>query len=92
MRAGIEFEIADDDSRGTEFVGAAKKGAQAGEEFAEFEGLGEVIVGAGIEAFDAVVNAVFRGEHQNGSALAAGANGFADGETVHAGDHDVEDD
>jgi hypothetical protein len=46
LRSGVEFEIADDDARGAEFVGAAEQGAQAGEEFAEFEGLGEVIVGA----------------------------------------------
>jgi len=30
LRTGVEFEVADDDSRGAEFVGAAEKGAQAG--------------------------------------------------------------
>jgi len=92
LLSGVEFEIADYDTWGTEFVGAAEEGAEAGEEFAEFEWLGEVIVGAGIETFDAVVDAVFRGEHKNWRALAACADGFADGETVQAGDHDVEDD
>ena len=92
MRTSVEFEIADNDARGAEFVGAAEQGAEAGEEFAEFKWLREVIVGAGIEAFDSVVNTVFRREHQDGRALAAGTYGFADGEPVDAGNHDVEDD
>jgi hypothetical protein len=58
----------------------------------EVEGLGEVVVGAGIEAFDAVVDGAARGQHEDGGAKARGAKFAADGVAVLHRQHDIEDD
>ena len=56
----------------------------------KFEGLGEVIVGAGGEAAEDVVGMAARGEHEGGDEH-AGLTQFADdGEAVFAGQHHVQ--
>src|SRR6185369_397639 len=52
-------------------VDAARERAQARLELAELEGLAEIVVGAGVEAGDALLDAVARGEHEHGGAVAA---------------------
>ena len=72
-------------------AGAARKGAQAGQQFLEVEGLHQVIVGAGIEAGHAVVHGIARGQHQDGRAESRGAQFAADRVPVLQGQHDVQD-
>ena len=60
----------DDDRPGDELVdrigrGAADEGADAGEELGQRERLGHVVVGAGVETADLVVDAVARRENQH---------------------------
>ncbi len=73
-------------------VHAAEESGEAGEEDVEVEGLGEVVVGAGGEAFDDVFGAAAGGEQEDGSVAAGFAKGADDGEAVAAGEHDVEED
>ena len=57
------------------------------------EGLDEVIVGAQVQAFDAVIDGVAGGEAEDGGVdLVALRRSWQEGETIDAGQHDVEDD
>jgi hypothetical protein len=69
---------------------AAQHGFDAGDQFARVEGFAEVIVGAHFEADHAVDRLVARGQHDHRSRLAACAQASAGGETVLAGNHQVE--
>ena len=73
-------------------VHAAQEGGETGEEDAEVEGLGEVVVGAGGEACDDVFGAAAGGEEKDGGVAAGVAEGAEDGEAVAAWEHDVEED
>ena len=86
-RGGVEV--------GRQRARAAQHRADAGEELARHEGLGEVVVGAHLEADDAVHILAARGEHQDrgvGVRPAARAQVAAQGESVLAGHHEVEHD
>ena len=72
--------------------GAAKEGLDADEEDVEVEGLGEIVVGAGFEAFEDVLGAGAGGEHEDRGETLGLAQGAGDGEAVGAGEHAVEDD
>ncbi len=71
---------------------AAQQRAQAGEQLLERERLGQVVVGARLQARDAVADAVARGEHQDRRAVAGVAQPAADLEAVEPGHQDVEQD
>ena len=71
-------------------AGAAREGAEAGQQFLEVEGLGEVIVGAAIEAGHAVVHGAAGGQHEDGRAKSGGAQFAADRVTILDGKHHVE--
>jgi hypothetical protein len=71
---------------------AAEEGSESSEEDAEVEGLGEVIVGTGGEAFYDVFRPAAGGEQEDGSVAASFAQGADDGEAVATGKHDVEED
>ena len=51
---------------GMHFAAPPRERAQPSEQLAEIERLGEVVVGAGIEAGDALLDGVERRQHQNG--------------------------
>ncbi len=70
---------------------AAADGADAGEEFAGVEGFGEVVVGAHLEADDAVDVFAAGGEEED-AVGGGGAEAGEDFEAVDAGEHDVEED
>jgi hypothetical protein len=70
--------------------GAAKEGVDAGEQFAHAEGLGEVIIGAEIEADDLVNLLAFGREHQDGQGNLLCAELFADLVAAEARQHHVE--
>ena len=60
-------------------------------QFREIEGLGQVVVGPGVEAGHAVVQAVQRGEHQHRHRHAGGAGATQHGEAVHHRQAQVQD-
>ena len=66
-------------------------GAHARQQLGEAERLGDVVVGARVEAADGVHLAVLRGEEHDRDGRAALAHALADLEAVDAGQPDVED-
>ncbi len=70
--------------------GTAQQGTDPGDEFARAVGLGEVVVGAQVEAEQQVVLGGTRGEHQDGQLVSLGAQGTHDVEAVQARHHHVE--
>ena len=86
---GAELEAGDG---GEGFLAhAAEEGGDAGGEFVGVEGFGEVVVGAEVEALDAVGDLAAGGEHEDAAVEALLAHFLAEGEAVEAGEHDVED-
>lgn len=88
---GVELKIADSVGGAGLAGGATDEGAEAGEEFVEIEGFGEVVVGTLVEAFDAIGHGISGGEHEDGGGD-AGAESGEDLPAVESGEHDVEDD
>src|ERR1041384_5879716 len=72
--------------------GAPRESADARQQLAKGERLREIVVGAGVQAADAIVDGVARGEHEHRRADAALAQIRAEGEAVTAGQHRVEHD
>src|SRR5581483_394442 len=88
----IQLEIADREAVGLGGVGgAADERLDAGEQFGEGEGFGEVIVAAGLEAFDAVVHGGLGAEDDHRHAEALLAQTLDEAEAVELGEHDVDD-
>ena len=67
-------------------------GAQPGHQDRERERLGQVVVGAGVEALHLVPLAVLGGEHQDRGPVLLRAQGLADLVAVDPGEHQVEHD
>jgi hypothetical protein len=72
--------------------GAAEEGFEADEENVEVEGLGEVVVGSGFDAFEDLFGARAGGEHEDWGVALGLAEGADNGEAVGSGEHAVEDD
>ncbi len=94
QRGGVEHEIADFQHFGADLAAiAADQRAHARFEFADFERLDQIIVRAGIQAGEFVVERVARGEHQHGRGfLHFAAQPAADFEAIHTGQHEIEND
>ena len=88
----IEAQVADLEHGRTLAVAAARERAQAREQLGERERLDEVVVGAGVEARDAVVDGVARREHQHGRPDTARAQAATGLEAVDPRQHHVQDD
>src|SRR5665213_1781037 len=73
-------------------LAAAQKGAHAGEQFNEGERLGEVVVGAGFETFDPIVELSARAQDQDRRPGTTPANPFEHFQPVHVGKHQIEND
>ena len=71
MAQGVDHEVAHHEPRRWVVAAPPREGAESREELAEVERFGEVVVGTGIEARDALIHAVERGEHQNGQLIPA---------------------
>ncbi|MBG9885105.1 hypothetical protein ABE10_00595 [Bacillus toyonensis] len=71
---------------------AAQDRLGAGDDLVEAEGLGDVVVAAGVEPLDLVLRVVLRGEEEDRSGEAGAPKALGDAEPVHVGEHDVEDD
>ncbi len=82
---GVDFEVVDDEHGVFGVVLAADEGADAGFKFAEDAGFGDVIVGTGIEATDAVFGVVFAGEDDDVGGDAFFAHAVEEGEAIGVG-------
>ena len=90
----VEGEVADDDDRvllvGGDDRGAAHQGAQPGDDLLEAERLGDVVVAAGRETGDAVLDGVAGGEEEDRDPLVVLAHPAQHLHPVHVGEHHVE--
>ncbi len=69
---------------------AAQHGVDARDQLARIERLGQVVVGAHLEADDAIDVLALGGQHDDRHRLARAAQAPADREAVFAGQHEVE--
>ena len=92
-RAGVELEVGEADHVAARppHRRAAQQRPNAREQLLQRERLRHVVVGAGVEPVDAVLDLVARRQHQHREALPARAQAPADLEPVHAGHQHVED-
>jgi hypothetical protein len=88
----VEDEVIHAKNVGGVAGGAADDGVDAGDEFFDVKGFGQVIIGAEVEAFDAFIEAGARGEEDDGDGISLFAESAEDTESVAAGKHDIEDD
>jgi len=77
---------------GRALAGSAQQSVNAGEQFAEAEGFGDVIIRAEIEADDFINFLPFGGEHQDRGGDFFGAELFANVVAAEAREHDIEHD
>jgi D-alanyl-D-alanine carboxypeptidase/D-alanyl-D-alanine-endopeptidase (penicillin-binding protein 4) len=94
QRRGVEHQVAHAQHLGADLAAvAADQGAHARFQFADLERLDQVIVGAGVEADQLVLQRVAGGQHQHrGGALGVLAQLAAKIQTIHAGQHQVQHD
>ena len=71
---------------------AAQQRPQPGQQLLQRERLGQVVVGAGVEALDPVADGVAGGEHQDGYVVAGGAQRAGGLDAVEPRHHHVHDD
>ena len=93
-RGRVEHEVGDLEHFGTHLAAlAADQGAQARFQFLDRKRLGEVVIGAGAQAGELLVERVAGGEHQHRRRLAGFlAQALAHFQAVQAREHEVEDD
>ncbi len=92
MRDGVQNQVVDlQDSRGFT-AGSSQQRPGAGQQFLDGKGFGEVIVGSGIQAFDALVHFGAGGQNENGGFDFFGANAFQDFQAGKGGKHEIEND
>jgi hypothetical protein len=73
MQSGVSFMEA-----------AADQRSDAGKKFGKHEGLSQIIIGAGVQAFDALLDESARGEHHDGRFDSALAQFAADFDSTYA--------
>ncbi len=91
VRGCIHDEVAGLDGGGGAFGCTAKMGAHAGQQFLNAEGLGDVVIGAGVEGLNLGSFVVTNRKHEY-RRRSHGAYGAADFNAAHAGHHQVGDD
>ena len=92
MGCGVEAKVADLDHDRPLTGGSAGERAQPREQLLERERLHQVVVGAGVEPFDAIIDCVASRQHQHRRPHILVAQSPANVEAVQAGQHHVEDD
>ena len=92
VRARVDLEVADLDDRVGQRGAAAQQRLQARRDLLERERLDDVVVGAGLQAADAVVDLVARRQDADGHVVAGGAQLREDLEAVEVGHPEVEQD
>jgi hypothetical protein len=91
--SGLDHQRAKDQAVGQyRLMPAANERTKARHQLAEVVRLDEVVVGAGVEPFDARFHSVARGQHENRHRASGVADRPADGQAVDEREHDVEDD
>ena len=70
----VELDVAGDQLLGDQLGSSPSQGSQSGKELAEGEGLGQVVIGSGVETLDAVLERRQCGEHQHGRGVALAAH------------------
>src|SRR5215207_5196961 len=90
VRVGVEREVADAQRGHAARRAPAQQGAEPGEQLLALERLDEVVVGADVEAFDARVERVARGQHQDRRVVPVLAQPARDVDPVHARKPEVE--
>src|SRR5437667_188534 len=73
-------------------IAATAQRSDAREELVEGERLYEIVVGAGVESFDAIADGRARGQHEDRDLIAGGPQAAADLDTVETGQTEIEDD
>src|SRR3954451_13971507 len=92
VRVGVEREIADPQGRHPARRAAPQQRPQPGEQLLAFERLDQVVVGADVEALDAGLQRVPRGEHQDRGVVAVVAQALGDVDAVQPWQAKVEHD
>ncbi len=88
---GIDDQVAEDQFGGEHLTAATRQRAQSREKLAEIERLREIVVGPRVEAGDALLHRVERGEHEDRYRVLRGAERPADFQPVGPRHEDVED-
>ena len=89
VRGFVEGEVAEGLEFGFFFFVSSEEVTGTGHEFADGEGLGDVVVGTEVEAADDVFFLAEGSEHKNRHIEVFAAEGLADFEAVEAGEHDI---
>ena len=92
VRRGVQAQVGEDERFLMLVSGAAQQRADAGQQLVERERLDEVVVGTGVEAGDAIGDAVAGGQQQDRQARLGRAQTAADLQSVDTGQHDINDD
>ena len=87
----VQGEVADAQQAALALEAPPQQRAQSGQQLRQGERLDQVVVGAGIEPLDPVVDGVARGEHQDRRVVTGAAHAAAHGEPVDVGQPEVED-
>ena len=90
VRVRVQRQVGDDERRAAARRAAAQERAQPGEQLLALERLDEVVVGAGVEALDARLDRVARGEHEDRHVV-GGAQAPRDLDAVELRQPEVED-
>src|SRR4051794_16954242 len=91
VRVGVQRQVGDDERRAAPRRPPAQQRPQSGEQLLALERLDEVVVGARVEPFDARLDRVARGEHQDRHVVGR-AQPPRDLDAVELGQSEVEDD
>ena len=92
VRVGVEHQVADAQRRHPARRAAAQQRAQARQQLLALERLDEVVVGADVEALDARLERVARGQHQDRHVVAVLAQPACDVDAVEPREAEVEHD
>jgi hypothetical protein len=88
----VEFDVARVEGGMCRALPASDERFGAGDEFAEIERLGEIIVCAGVEEFNDDLLPFLCSEDENGGWILAGAHASEEALAVEPGEHEVKDD
>lgn len=92
VRQQVEFEIGHSQSGGRCITRATREGFDAGHEFIHREGLAEIIVAAGAQPADSLIDRIQGREHDDGRPSTRRSDPLDDLETIETGQHTIRDD
>ena len=87
----VEAHVAHAERRGVNRCGGTRYGTNAREQLLGGKRLGQVIVGAGVQALDLIGHLAFGRKHDDRQALTGGTCALEHLDAIHAGHHDVQD-